>query len=295
MTAKQKNLDFRRWVLLGWLQFIWFLRKRCGIRAYGIGFMAARVKLPFDFLFRGARFCFYPPAARSYCLLPAGIANEPETHKFLARVLRGRKDVTFVDVGASIGEFAIPMAADERVAAVIAFEPHPVTCEALRHSVSYLPRGIVRVIEAGVSATSGSAQFGTRDGAPTSAGLTMTCDSDQLTVATCTLDDLPDVAPESPVILLMDIEGGELDAAKGAQQFLARHRPLFIFEYNATTRRSFELSEMVSLLGSQYSLHRLRSVDGLLDDDLSNTWNIVALPSNGPWAMLKEDAVLFAR
>ncbi|MBK7042802.1 MAG: hypothetical protein IPH50_03300 [Rhodanobacteraceae bacterium] len=91
MTGKQKNLDFRRWVLLGWLQFIWFLRKRCGIRAYGIGFMAARVKLPFDFLFRGARFCFYPPAARSYCLLPAGIANEPETHKFLARVLRGRK------------------------------------------------------------------------------------------------------------------------------------------------------------------------------------------------------------
>ncbi len=85
------------------------------------------------------------------------------------------------------------------------------------------------------------------------------------------------------------------EATKGATRFLAQHKPLLIFEYNATTRRHFGLGEMTSLLGEAYTLHRLRSADGLLDEDLSNTWNIVALPNSGPWAQLNGVAELFAR
>jgi len=295
MRNEHQQSDPWRWLLIGWLRLVWFLRKNLGIRAYGIGFMAARVKLPFEFLFQGARFRFHPPAARSYCLLPAGIPNEPETHQFLDRVLRGQSGVTFVDVGASIGEFAIPMGSDDRVARVIAYEPHPVTCEALRRSVDLLLRDTVCVIESGVSSRSGFADFGTRDDAPTSAGLVIGSDEGKLSVPVCTIDDSLEITPNSPVILLMDIEGGELEAAKGARRFLGQHMPLLIFEYNATTQRHFRLDEMASLLGEAYTLHRLRSADGLLDADLSNTWNIVALPSTGPWAPLSEVADLFAR
>lgn len=76
-----------RTLYLAWLRLAWFLRKYLGVYAYGIGWSAARVGKAFDFTFNGIPFRFVPDAARSYCLLPAGIPNEPETHKFLSRAL----------------------------------------------------------------------------------------------------------------------------------------------------------------------------------------------------------------
>lgn len=121
-------------VYISYLRLIWWARRRFGIKAYGIGWMASKVSRDFHFIFKGVPFIFSTLAARSYCLLPAGIANEPETHAFLDKALSFVPGVVFIDIGASIGEFAIPMAHDVRVKKVLAFEPHPASNTALRVS-----------------------------------------------------------------------------------------------------------------------------------------------------------------
>lgn len=273
---------------LSWLRVVWWLRQRFGLKTYGIGWTAARVGKTFDFEFRGRPFRFIPAAARSYCLLPAGIPNEPETHQFLARVLDcGGGDVTFIDVGASIGEFAIPLAYDPRVTRVVAFEPHPVTAEALRASATWVPVGKIELVQKGVAAIAGNACFDPSDRAPTGAGLRADIvDPHNFSVELCTLDDAVQVPPDQKLVILIDIEGGELDALRGGLKLITRHLPLIIFEYNATTRRHFQLAEAAELLEPDYKIYRLRSADGRLDLDLSDTWNVVALPRQGAWGYL---------
>lgn len=281
-----------RWAaFLAWLRTAWFFRKTFGIKAYGIGWAASRVRCAFDFSFQGVPFRFIPSAARSYCLLPAGIANEPETHQFLERVLTGRSHVLFVDVGASIGEFAMPMAHDPRVSKVLAFEPHPETCEALQASAIMAPAGKIEIVQQGASAASGWASFEMSASAPTAAGIRGSAEGE---IELCTLDDAVRADEGQAVILLIDIEGGELEALRGGLNFIIRHHPLIIFEYNATTQKYFPLSAAAELLGPSYQIYRLRSDDGRLDRDLSMTWNVVALPNSGPCQNLSNLEGLFA-
>ena len=110
----------------------------------------------------------------------------------------------------------------------------------------------------------------------------------------CTLDDVVRPKHGQAVMLLIDIEGGELNALRGGLRFIQDYHPLIIFEYNNTTRKFFPLSDAVELLGTSYSIFRMRSDDGRLDDDLSSTWNIVALPHIGPWEGINQMKGLFA-
>lgn len=273
-----------RFLFLAWLHFAWFLRKTFGIKTYAIGWAASRVTEDFEFQFMGRPFCFLVSAARSYCLLPAGIPNEPETHKFLDQILCSEGGVTFIDVGASIGEFAIPMAYDARVEKVVAFEPHPVTCEALRATAVQVPEGKIEIIQKGVSDKLSYASFDLSGIAPTAAGFRDSSGiKNALQVELCTLDETIQISPGQAMIILIDIEGGELDALRGAMQLIARIHPLIIFEFNETTRKYFQLSQAAEQLGVNYKIYRLRSEDGCLDGDLSSTWNVVALPDKGPW------------
>jgi len=291
--------DYQRGFYLTWLRIAWFMRKTFGIKAYGIGWIASRAGCAFDFTFQDVPFRFLPSAARSYCLLPAGIPNEPETHEFLRTVLADREDVLFIDIGASIGEFAIPMAHDPRVSKVLAFEPQPQTCQALQASAFLAPEGKITIIQKGVASEPGTARFDWSVNAPTAAGLYTSGnrrgqDSGGGDIELCTLDEAVIGMPALAAVMLIDIEGGELDALRGGMDFIARYHPLIVFEYNTTTRQFFKLSEAAELLGPSYRIYRLRSADGRLDTDLSVTWNVVALPASGPWQNLSELEGLFA-
>lgn len=290
-----KSCGLRCFVYLVYLKVIWFLRRHLGIKAWGLGFVASKIGCEFDFQFRGVPFRFMPYAARSYCLLPAGIANEPETHLFLGRVLASRSDVVFVDVGASIGEFAVTMAHDSRVSKVMAFEPHPESNMALHVSAKKAPAGKLEIIRKGVASTAGTAAFELSTRAPMAAGLRSLVGAGDgcAAIELCTLDDTVDFETDRPVIVLIDIEGGELDALRGGLAFIRRSQPLIIFEYNEVTRKYFQLNEAASLLGDEYQIFRVRSEDGLLDSDFSNTWNVVALPKSGPWRNWQQARELF--
>ena len=140
-----------REIYFAFLNFTYFVRIHFGMKAFGLGMVASLIKFEFHFHFHGSQFLFFPSAARSYGFLPIGIPNEPETHKFFERIMVGRSDVLFIDVGASIGEFAITMANDTRVSKVLAFEPHPQSRDALAKSPQYAPPGKIEIISKGVS------------------------------------------------------------------------------------------------------------------------------------------------
>jgi FkbM family methyltransferase len=286
-----------------YLNLIWFMRRNFGIKAYGIGWVATKIGSEYDFMFHGVPFRFVPSASRSYCLLPGGIANEPETHLFLEKVLENRADVLFVDVGASIGEFAIPMAHDPRICKVIAFEPHPESNKALSESAKQVPNGKLVIVQKGVGASEGVAKFSLSMNSPTAAGIhDLHGQGGSAEIQICALDDALQAETNQPAILMIDIEGGELDALKGGIKFIRTNQPLIIFEYNLVTEKFFLLDQAAQFLGNDYRIYRLRhahykgnqsSEAGCLDADLSTTWNVVALPASGPWKNLAGQKNLF--
>jgi len=277
-----------------YLYFILFIRKIFGIKAYGLGWVASKINHKFSFAFNGAHFEFVPTAARSYGFLPLGFPNEPETHLFLERILDGKSDVLFIDVGASVGEFVIPMSHDSRISKILAFEPNSLSREALMESAKYSPAGKIEIIGMGVSSKKGFANFDTSENAPMTSRI---CSKDSISqgiqIEICTLDGVVKLNLGQPVLILIDIEGGELNALVGGIELIRKSLPLLIFEYNNVTRQVFLLSEAIELLGPSYAFFRLRSNDGVLDTNFSLTWNIVALPLEGPWAEIRGVKGLF--
>jgi FkbM family methyltransferase len=269
------------------------LNSAFNIKVRGIGVASDWIRTEFDFKYQTSAFKFIPNASRSYGLLPAGIANESETHVFLKSILDLSKGpIAFVDVGASIGEFAITMADDQRVEKVYAFEPHPKTFQALSASARRLGHKI-ELFETAVGEINGELDFSASETSPTGAGLSIDHSAPHVRVPVCKIDDKLKSIADLPTIILMDIEGGELSAMRGGVGFIAARQPLIIFEYNLTSKKSFSLDQIRPLLAG-YKFFRLQSRTGKLDSNLDDTWNIVAIPSNGTWSNLQECRNLFA-
>jgi len=208
--------------------------------------------------------------------------NEPETHTFLKHVIVGVDgEVNFVDVGASIGEFVIDMAACKKIASVIAFEPQPESAEAIRKSCAVNGFRNVRIIQKIVADIPKEMYFLENDRSPTASrplfsSVQEVTESQRLIKTIGTTLDEELAAVEADSIVLLDIEGGEYLAMKGALDFIRRCKPLLIFEYNSTSKQSFDLKMVRNLLGPDYSIYRLRS-DGRLDSEETSTWNMVAV------------------
>lgn len=208
--------------------------------------------------------------------------NEPETHSFLKHVIAGiDSKVNFVDVGASIGEFVIDMAACKKIVSVIAFEPQLESAEAIRKSCAVNGFQNVRIIQKIVSDNSKEMYFLEDDRSPTASRPLFSSvqevkeSRELIRTAGTTLDEELAVV-QADTIVLLDIEGGEYLALKGGLDFVRRCKPLLIFEYNSTSKQSFNLKMVRDLLGSDYSIYRLRA-DGRVDSKETNTWNMVAV------------------
>lgn len=276
-----------------YLKISWYLKSKFNINMIGLGVASEWIGNEFYFKYKNSEFKFTPDASRSYGLLPAGIANEPETHIFLNNILEISKElIVFVDVGASIGEFAITMAEDTRVARVYAFEPHPKTFRSLCASAHRLAHK-VELIEAAVGEIDGELDFASSDTSPTGAGVGSIHAGPCIRVPVCKIDNKLKFIEDLPVVMLMDIEGGELNAMRGGSEFITARQPLIIFEYNLTSKKSFHLDQIRQLLAN-YNFFRLQSYTGKLDSNLEDTWNIVAIPSSGSWSFIQGCRNIFA-
>ena len=230
----------------------------------------------------GKKFFFDPRVGRAYGLMIIGKWNEPETHTFLKHVVAGiTGKVNFVDVGASIGEFVIDMAACSKVGSVVGFEPQPESAEAIRKSCSVNGFANLRVIQKIITDIPKDLYFLENERSPT-ASHPVSSNFQNLKeyqrfikISGTTLDE--ELAGlQGDTIVLLDIEGGEHLALKGGLGFIRRSKPLLIFEYNSASRESFDLNMVRNLLGPDYSIYRLRA-DGRVDSNETNTWNMVAV------------------
>lgn len=279
-----------KYIYLIYLYFLWILKKITGIRSYGIGVITSIVKKEFLFYFNNSVFIFSPNAGRSYGFLPIGRPNEPGTHIFLNKIIKKYTNIVFIDIGASIGEFAISMASVREVKKVIAIEPQPETRAALLRSFQLIEKEKYEVLEYGISDYNGIGKFEINSKAPMGARIASLKENiETIDVTIKRLDDCVNLKnTDDNLIILIDIEGGELMAIRGAKNIIKKYSPLIIFEYNDSTKKYFSLDDMRSEIPN-YSLYNLDNENGELILDLDRTWNIVALPNNGVWNNIVND------
>lgn len=140
-----------------------------------------------------------------------------------------RKSHTIVDVGASIGAYALPLA--KKVNRVIAFEPHPKTSELLKKSIRSNQLKNIVLIEKAVGESAKKVLFGLSN-VPMESGIISrpTTDADSnVEIESIDLDTA--LATENRVDwLLIDAEGSEANVLKGASKILYRYSPKIIIE-----------------------------------------------------------------
>jgi FkbM family methyltransferase len=277
------RLDDLKWRMLVAITRIAIpIKDATGLRVRGLGRFAATIKTRRVFSSRGFRWHFDPALAFCYARLPADAFNEPETHSFFQFVLaRLDRPVTFVDVGANLGEFVVPMAAHPNVERVIAYEPDPRTAEMCRANlgINDLEADVrERLVGDGsplpfVIDVLSPSESGMRPGGPI--------------LPTHRLDE--EIPAEGDFLMLIDVEGAELNVLRGASELIRKTRPLIVFEYNLVTRKHFDLADARTQLPG-YDIYRLRR-DGRLDQTMVDTWNCVAVPAGTRFAAICEALV----
>lgn len=133
-----------------------------------------------------------------------------------------------IDAGACIGDHAVTYSQIVGPHGVVyAFEPHPVSCDALRLNVARFRN--VRVIECGLSDVNARASFSLDPNigasfatdAPVNGGAS---------IDVARLDDLGFLFSTRCDFMHLDLEGFETRAFRGAQNFIATFHPTLVFE-----------------------------------------------------------------
>jgi FkbM family methyltransferase len=156
-----------------------------------------------------------------------------ERHELAHLLRRLRPGQTFVDVGAHIGYFTLPIAT--RLGAqgrVIAVEPHPASAKTLRRNVALNGLESVWVIEAAASDRDGEAALVLSDASAmwsTLAVGTLSGVAGAVNVRTRSLDSILAEAGWPPLAgIKMDVEGVEAAVLRGATEVLARNPRAFV-------------------------------------------------------------------
>lgn len=259
----------------------------------GLGFALRILRQEFVFHAYGLKFWFNPECAGAYCVMPAGYWNEPETHLFLDNILaRMPGDMAFIDVGASVGEMVIPMATHKNVRHVTAFEPQVQCALAIEKSARLNGLKNISVVPCAASEKSGVLGLASSLRGPTAAAVTLSLESiESLEVPCVTVDETISNVADLHTIMLIDVEGYEPFVMRGAVKLVKTALPLIIFEYNNTSKQHFSLDDVRNILPGSYRFYRLRG-DGRLDQDFSNSWNCVGVPSGTDFAKICADSIV---
>ena len=274
------------WLFLArwYARVLYHLGKRFQLCPPSLGWICRRIHREFVLEVEGCRYVFHPPAASMYSLLIGGRFPEQETHVFFQRILPSAPLCTFIDVGAAVGEMIADVLRYPAVQAIVGFEPNSDYAEACRRHAKLAGYGGLTMVERVVSDREEVVDFIFNRGHGTSGSIASHPDHRSERVVSTTLDAIcADVSGE--VLMLIDVEGAELKVISGARNLIDRAHPLIIFEYNEISRKHFQLEQIRSVLGEGYTIHRLRS-DGMLDDDLRETWNCVAVFESSVWSGL---------
>ncbi|HWF45341.1 MAG TPA: FkbM family methyltransferase [Candidatus Kapabacteria bacterium] len=143
---------------------------------------------------------------------------------------RVKPGMVVYNIGANLGYYAL--LASERIGkngTVYAFEPEPKNFEMLSRTIKENHAANVTAIPAAVGAMEGVAALSI---SPTNSGdhqLQAVAGRDHVAVEVLTVDDFIAQVHPAPNIIILDVQGAELDVLRGAQSLLARPEPLALF------------------------------------------------------------------
>ncbi|MBF0454692.1 MAG: FkbM family methyltransferase [Magnetococcales bacterium] len=270
--AVKGHLYLREWLI-----------KKFGISIPGMGILSRLIDRNYELTVEnGKKIFLYHKVSECYGNFLIGLWGERETHLFFDQfVERSEAPLCFVNIGANIGEMMLDMASRPEVSHVYAAEPIPACMYGLQETVRINGFKHVTLIQKGFGRTVGEKQFIIDQRSPTASHFMREGDrGESIIVEQTTLDRaLPELSEQ--VVMLIDVEGSELEVVEGGAAFIRRHNPVIIFEYNDTTQHHFTLDEMRQALGINYTIFKLCG-NGLLDSRLEQSWNLVAVPNNSP-------------
>lgn len=141
-----------------------------------------------------------------------------------------------LDVGASIGAYAIPLAKAFPHVTVHAFEPNPHAVGRLRRNIAINRTHNVTVHQAAAGAAPGRGEFYAFD--VRDAGLSSFIEPKQkernyqtVPVDILTLDEVCRGLPERISAIKIDVQGYEAEALEGSHDVIKTHRPRILFEH----------------------------------------------------------------
>ncbi|MFY9845315.1 MAG: FkbM family methyltransferase [Terriglobales bacterium] len=181
---------------------------------------------------------------------------------------------TLIDVGANVGSVSQSLA--DRMEDAILFEPNPVAAARARDNLARNQLGF-KVYELALSDTSGEIGFECHsavDGVAHIVTKAQGAPSATRMVSCVTFDEFlrQHGDPRFPISLVkIDVEGHENSVPRGMQQFLARQRPLVMFEYlqrtnlEETLRFFAEVGYQVFELGTSGPVAVSKRVEPLQD------------------------------
>jgi FkbM family methyltransferase len=264
-----------------------FIHENFQINIPGLGFLLREIKKDFSINFPNGKLWFNHKIADNYGRLINGRFNEKETHLFLDKIFNNRNDYSFVDIGANVGEFMLDYSTRKKIIKdVYLFEPQKEQIKALKESIKINNFTHCNLIEKAVSNKIGTLRFNVNSNNTTASGISHDNNSNVI-VETTTIDEYFLENTSSPFVFLIDAEGAELSIFQGGRKFIKNNQPLMIFEYNHISKKHFNLEDVKSELGSNYSIYRLRK-DGSLDQNFINTWNLVAFPNNNSFFKIQD-------
>ena len=164
-----------------------------------------------------------------------------------------RSGDTFYDVGANIGCMSLDMAVlfrDE--VTCVAIEPQPLLAEAIRKSVARSALRSVRVVEAMVGSTDGEGELFLSSHCIHASQIGRKGWRSKIRRRTVCIDTLAvaEMGISPPSVIKMDIEGGELQALKGARETLIEYHPVVVLECDDNMGRwGYGRRELVRVLG----------------------------------------------
>lgn len=180
-----------------------------------------------------------------------GQSYEAETAAFLAK--RITPGMTCFDVGANVGAYVLQLAHWSKPSGrVVAFEPNAGAREVLAQHVAW--NGLtnrVQIVPAAVAAEPGELTLyaAGADGMSrlAAANNALAATAEQTRVPVTTIDEYCRTSYSLPDVLLLDIEGFEIEALRGARDTIQKLRPIVVAEMHPnvwssanTTRQSAE-------------------------------------------------------
>jgi FkbM family methyltransferase len=166
--------------------------------------------------------------------------SEPVEQQVLAASLQPG-DV-FYDIGANAGFYAVIAA---RLVGdhgqVYAFEPTPELAERLKHNANLNGLSNLSVVEAAVCERSGSVRFASSD-FHVGNSIALNPDSEWIDVKAIDLDSWA-VGHPSPSVVMLDIEGSEIDALRGALGLISENLPILMVEVHWLGQRFIDFVE----------------------------------------------------